>query len=95
MMKQQDPTFSQCQQTIGQVKRRLAQTQGEASQIISDTQSQSLDSIMQMLQQVFSNLQIKENEIAKLKETIQKCYSEHPTLKSIIETSEKKSPKKE
>ena len=91
MMAQNQPpiTFGMFQQNMGQFKRRMAQTMGEATQIISDVQSQSMEQIMQMSQNAFNQIAIKDKEIEKLKENIEKCYNAHPELKAIVEDTPK------
>ncbi len=79
-------TFGQFQQSMGQIKRRMAQTMGEANQIISDVQSQSMEQILQMAQNAFNQVAVKDQEIGKLKENIEKCYNAHPELKAIVES---------
>ena len=97
MMPQQGAlTFGQFQQNMGGLKRRMAQTQGEAQQILSDVQSQTMEQVFQMTQGLFNNLAQKDQEIKKLKEDIEKCYNAHPELKVIIDAppdKEKKSKK--
>lgn len=86
MMPQQGTlTFGQFQQNMAGLKRRIAQTQGEANQIISDVQSQTMEQIFQMAQGLFNQIAQKDQEIQKLKENIEKCYNAHPELKAIIE----------
>ncbi len=85
-------TFGQFQQNMAGLKRRIAQTHGEANQIISDVQSQTMEQIFQMAQGLFNSIAQKDQEIKNLKEDIEKCYNAHPELKAIVE--EKPTPKK-
>lgn len=78
-------SFGQFQQNMAALKRRNAQTQGEAQQIISDVQSQTMEQVFQMAQGLFNQIAQKDKQIATLTENIEKCYNAHPELKAIVE----------
>ena len=82
-------TFGQFQQNMAGLKRRMAQTQGEAQQILSDVQSQTMEQVFQMVQGLFNSMAQKDQEIIKLKENIEKCYNAHPELKIAEEITAK------
>ncbi len=58
----------------------------------ADVMSQSLEQVMQMTNQLFSQNAQKDKRINELKENLEKCYNAHPELKAIVE--EKPAPKK-
>lgn len=91
---QQEITFGAFQQNMGQLKRRLAQTQGEANQIISDNMSQTMDSIMNTVTQIFQQDAAKDRTIADLQTKLDDAYNAHPELKINAEAKAKESPKK-
>ncbi len=66
---------------MGALKRRLAQTQGEANQLTADAMSQTMDSIMNITQQIFNQMAAKDRRITELKAEIEKVYNAHPELK--------------
>ena len=87
---QQDITLQLFQQNIGGLKRRLAQTQGEATQLTTDAVSQTLESIMGITSQIFNQMAAKDRRITELKAELEKVYNAHPELKVTAEAEKKK-----
>lgn len=86
---QQEMTPQQFSQNMGQLKRRISQTSGETQQMTADVMSQTMDQIMQMSNQVFNQMAVQNQEITKINEKLEKCYTAHPELKITLESDEK------
>ena len=87
---QQDITLQAFQGNMGQLKRRLAQTQGEANQLNADAMSSTLDSIMGISTQLFNQMVAKDRRITELKKELEEVYNAHPELKVAKEKKSKK-----
>ena len=87
---QQDITLQAFQQNMGQLKRRLAQTQGEANQLNADAMSSTLESIMGISTQLFNQMAAKDRRITELKKELEEVYNAHPELKVAKEKKSKK-----
>lgn len=75
---------------MGALKRRLAQTQGEATQLNSDAMSATLESIMGITTQIFNQMTAKDRRITELKAELETVYNAHPELKIVKEKKSKK-----
>ncbi len=87
---QQDVTLQIFQQNLGALKRRLAQTNGEASQLTTDAMSQTMESIMGITTLIFNQMAAKDRRIVELKAELEKVYNAHPELKVSAEAEKKK-----
>ena len=81
MQAQQEITPQVFSQTMGQLKRRIAQVQGETQQMNADTMTDTLNQVMQMVNQLFSQSTQKDRTIQEIQSKLDKCYNAHPELK--------------
>ncbi len=89
MMQQQEITPQTFAQSMGQLKRRIAQVQGETQQMSADTMTDTLNQVMQMVNQLFSQVTQKDRTIQEIQGKLDKCYNAHPELKIAEEADEK------
>ena len=93
MANQQEITPQNFANTMGQLKRKIAQVQGETQQMQADSMSETMNQIMSMVNQVFAQAGQKDAKINELQTELDKCYNAHPELKISAE-ADKKKPKK-
>ena len=91
---QQDITPQMFQQNMGQLKRRLAQASGEAQMLQNDNQNQLIETVMNMVNQVFAQSNAKDVKLADIQGKLDKCYNAHPELKIAEETEAKEAAAK-
>ena len=95
MMNQpQDITPQMFSQNVGQLKRRLAQANGEASMLQNDTQNQFIEQILQMVNLIFAQSNAKDVKLADIQDKLDKCYNAHPELKITEEAASKEAAAK-
>ena len=87
---QQEITLQHFQQNMGGLKRRIAQTQGESNQLMTDATSQALESIMGITTQIFNQMTAKNTRITELRVELEEAYNAHPELKIAKEKKSKK-----
>ena len=81
MMQQQEITPQTFSQSMGQLKRRIAQVQGETQQMSADTMTETLNQVMQMVNQLFTQASQKDRSLQEIQGKLEKCYNAHPELK--------------
>ncbi len=94
MQQQQEITPQSFSQSMGQLKRRIAQVQGETQQMNADTMTDTLNQIMQMVNQLFTQSSQKDKSLQEIQSKLDKCYNAHPELKVAQEQSEKAASEK-
>lgn len=94
MMQQQDITPQSFSQSMGQLKRRIAQVQGETQQMNADTMTDTLNQIMQMVNQLFTQSSQKDRALQEIQSKLDKCYNAHPELKVAEEQAAKAASEK-
>ena len=94
MQQQQDITPQVFSQSMGQLKRRIAQVQGETQQMNADTMTDTLNQIMQMVNQLFTQSTQKDRTLQELQSKLDKCYNAHPELKVADEQAAKAASEK-
>ena len=94
MMQQPEMTPQVFSQTMGQLKRRIAQVQGETQQMSADTMTDTLNQIMQMVNQLFQQGTQKDKAIQVIQSKLDKCYNAHPELKIAEEQKAKQDAEK-
>ncbi len=94
MQAQQEITPQVFSQTMGQLKRRIAQVQGETQQMNADTMTDTLNQIMQIVNQVFTQSTQKDRTLKEIQSKLDKCYNAHPELKIAAEQSAKDASEK-
>lgn len=82
------------QQQMAQLKRRIAQVQGETQQMNADTMTDTLNQIMQMVNQLFTAGAAKDRNLSETLLKLEKCYNAHPELKISEEADAKKAKEK-
>ncbi len=88
-MQQQEITPQSFSQSMGQLKRRIAQVQGETQQMSADTMTDTLNQIMQMVNQLFAQSSQKDRLLQETQSKLDKCYNAHPELKIAEEQKAK------
>ena len=81
-------------QNMGQLKRRLAGAQGEASMLANDNLNQFIETILNMVNQVFAQNNSKDAKINDIQGKLEKCYNAHPELKIAEEQKAKEATEK-
>ena len=81
-------------QNMGQLKRRLAGAQGEASMLANDNLNQFIETILSMVNQVFAQNNSKDAKINDIQSKLDKCYNAHPELKVAEEQKAKEANEK-
>ena len=94
MMQQPEITPQTFSQSMGQLKRRIAQVQGETQQMNADTMTDTLNQIMQMVNQLFTQGSQKDRLLQEVQSKLDKCYNAHPELKIAAEQSAKDASEK-
>lgn len=93
-MMQQEITPQTFSQSMGQLKRRIAQVQGETQQMSADTMTDTLNQIMQMVNQLFTQGTQKDKLLQEIQSKLDKCYNAHPELKIAEEQESKQAAEK-
>ncbi len=91
---QQEITPQTFSQSMGQLKRRIAQVQGETQQMSADTMTDTLNQIMQMVNQIFTQSTQKDRLLQEIQGKLDKCYNAHPELKIAAEQAAKDASEK-
>ncbi len=94
MMQQQEITPQSFSQSMGQLKRRIAQVQGETQQMSADTMTDTLNQVMTMVNQIFTQSSQKDRTIQEIQSKLDKCYNAHPELKIAEEQDAKTASEK-
>ena len=94
MMQQPEITPQTFSQSMGQLKRRIAQVQGETQQMSADTMTDTLNQIMQMVNQLFTQGTQKDKLLQETQSKLDKCYNAHPELKIAEEQKAKENIEK-
>ena len=94
MMQQPEITPQTFSQSMGQLKRRIAQVQGETQQMSADTMTDTLNQIMQMVNQLFTQGTQKDRLLQETQSKLDKCYNAHPELKISEEQAAKHATEK-
>lgn len=89
MAQNQEITPQSFSQNMGQLKRRIAQVQGETQQMSADTMSQSMEQIMQMVNSVFQQKAQTDRLLQETQGKLDKVYQSHPELKISEEAAAK------
>ncbi len=76
-------------QNMGALKRRLAQSNGEAAMLANDNLNQFIETILNMVNQVFAQSNSKDVIITDTKAKLEKVYNAHPELKIAEEQAAK------
>ncbi len=86
---QQEVTPQSFGQTMGQLKRRIAQVQGETQQMAADTMSQTMEQIMQQVNSVFQQKAQTDRLLAETQKKLDNVYQAHPEIKIAEESAAK------
>lgn len=91
---QQEVTPQVFSQNMGQLKRRIAQVQGETQQMNADTMTETLNQVMQMVNSVFQQGMQKDRLLKEVQDKLDKAYNAHPELKVTEEAETKAAAEK-